>query len=130
MTRNSSPSRFVAEIPQVYLRTEGTAAVRETSYRSGSYPQVEPPWARSRGTDWDEPQEESLQRAQAPEEDDEYAEYYPGCGVFHSDYGTGVIVEKWYKHDMCNVKVNFYSGRKAQFILNYNKLERVSLDQG
>lgn len=123
MTRNCEPSRFLAEIPQTYIVREGSYSYQENSYTN----QVEPPWSRSRQAGWDQEDAESGPSMQS-DEDDEFADYYVGCGVYQNDYGTGVVVEKWFKNNMWHVKVNFFSGKKAQFILNYNKLERVSLE--
>ncbi len=51
-----------------------------------------------------------------------------GSGVYHSDYGTGVVIKNWNDEENQMVKVNFFSGKRAQFILKYSNLEKVSLD--
>jgi DNA helicase-2/ATP-dependent DNA helicase PcrA len=125
MSKNSYPSRFIAEIPQEFMSRDERPANRELS-----------PWPEHRG--WDRSAPEDRERpnelytdssaAASDEAEESFADYRKGVGVYHGDYGTGVIVDKWFKNDLCLVKVNFFSGKKAQFILNYSSLERVSLE--
>jgi DNA helicase-2/ATP-dependent DNA helicase PcrA len=51
-----------------------------------------------------------------------------GAGVFHDDYGTGIITRKWTVEGRTMVAVRFESGRVARFPLKYSALERVSRD--
>jgi len=52
----------------------------------------------------------------------------PGCGVYHDDYGPGLIVRKWEADGVAMVSVRFESGKIARFPLKYSRLERVSTD--
>jgi DNA helicase-2/ATP-dependent DNA helicase PcrA len=62
--------------------------------------------------------------AKAPEGDG-----YPlGCGVYHDDYGPGIINRKWEVDGVAMVSVRFDSGKIARFPLKYSRLERVSSD--
>ena len=62
--------------------------------------------------------------SEAAEEDG----YGPGCGVYHDDYGPGMIVRKWEADGAVMVSVRFDSGKIARFPLKYSKLERISTD--
>ncbi len=54
--------------------------------------------------------------------------YKPGTGVFHDDYGSGVVVKQWYNGSELLVLVRFESGKTAQFIPKYTPLEKVAYD--
>jgi DNA helicase-2/ATP-dependent DNA helicase PcrA len=60
------------------------------------------------------------------EDDDEYA---PGTGVYHDEYGTGVVERKWYTDGALLVQVRFQSGRVAKFLPKFARLERVCLGE-
>jgi DNA helicase-2/ATP-dependent DNA helicase PcrA len=60
------------------------------------------------------------------EADDGYA---PGTGVYHDEYGTGVVERKWYTDGALLVQVRFQTGRVAKFLPKYARLERVSLGE-
>jgi DNA helicase-2/ATP-dependent DNA helicase PcrA len=49
-----------------------------------------------------------------------------GCGVFHEEYGPGIVTRKWTAEGQPMVDVRFDSGRFARFPLKYSKLERIS----
>jgi DNA helicase-2/ATP-dependent DNA helicase PcrA len=49
-----------------------------------------------------------------------------GTGVFHDDYGTGIITRKWTAEGRTMVAVRFESGKIARFPLKYSSLERIS----
>jgi DNA helicase-2/ATP-dependent DNA helicase PcrA len=51
-----------------------------------------------------------------------------GSGVYHDEYGTGVVERTWYTDDTELVQVRFQSGRVGKFIPKYARLERVDLD--
>jgi DNA helicase-2/ATP-dependent DNA helicase PcrA len=53
----------------------------------------------------------------------------PGAGVFHDEYGTGVVERAWYTDGSLVVQVRFQSGRVAKFLPKYARLERVSLGE-
>jgi DNA helicase II / ATP-dependent DNA helicase PcrA len=63
------------------------------------------------------------------EEQAEEDEYPLGAGVFHEEYGTGVVERKWYSDGALLVQVRFTSGRVAKFLPKYARLERVSLEE-
>ena len=63
--------------------------------------------------------------SEAAAEEDGYA---PGCGVYHDDYGPGIIVRKWEADGVAMVSVRFDSGKIARFPLKYSRLERISTD--
>ncbi len=62
------------------------------------------------------------------EEEDQVDEYPLGCGVFHDEYGPGIVERKWYTHGNLLIQVRFRSGRVAKFVPKYNRLERISAD--
>jgi DNA helicase-2/ATP-dependent DNA helicase PcrA len=63
------------------------------------------------------------------EERAEVEDEYPlGCGVFHEEYGPGIVERKWYNAGNLLVLVRFRSGKIAKFLPKYNRLERVSVD--
>ncbi len=51
-----------------------------------------------------------------------------GCGVFHDEYGPGIVERKWYNAGNLLIQVRFRSGRVAKFVPKYNRLERISPD--
>jgi ATP-dependent DNA helicase UvrD/PcrA len=52
-----------------------------------------------------------------------------GSGVFHDEYGPGVVERKWYTDGTLLVQVRFQSGRVAKFLPKYTRLERISLGE-
>jgi len=62
----------------------------------------------------------------AEEVSDEYA---VGTGVYHDEYGPGVVERKWYTDGTLLVQVRFESGRVAKFLPKYTRLERISLGE-
>jgi DNA helicase-2/ATP-dependent DNA helicase PcrA len=61
---------------------------------------------------------------------EEEADDYPlGGGVFHDEYGPGVVERKWYDDGALLVQVRFQSGRVAKFLPKYARLERIHLDE-
>ena len=52
----------------------------------------------------------------------------PGTGVFHEDYGSGVVCKEWSNGQDLMILVRFETGRTAQFIPKYTPLERVAND--
>ncbi|HVO39255.1 MAG TPA: UvrD-helicase domain-containing protein [Spirochaetia bacterium] len=57
------------------------------------------------------------------------AEYPVGSGVFHDEYGPGVVERAWYNEGTLLVQVRFQSGRVARFLPKYTRLERISLGE-
>jgi DNA helicase-2/ATP-dependent DNA helicase PcrA len=51
-----------------------------------------------------------------------------GAAVYHDEYGSGVVVKKWYNGSELLVLVRFESGQTAQFLPKYTSLERISYD--
>jgi DNA helicase-2/ATP-dependent DNA helicase PcrA len=51
-----------------------------------------------------------------------------GCGVYHDDYGPGIVNRKWEVDGVTMVAVRFDSGKIARFPLKYSKLERISTE--
>ena len=62
----------------------------------------------------------------AAEVSDEFA---VGTGVYHDEYGPGVVERKWYTDGTLLVQVRFESGRVAKFLPKYTRLERISLGE-
>lgn len=60
-----------------------------------------------------------------PTEEDDYP---LGSGVYHDDYGPGIINRKWDVDGVTMVTVRFDSGKIARFPLKYSRLERISKD--
>lgn len=54
---------------------------------------------------------------------------YRGCGVYHADYGTGIVVRKWTSGGNTMVQVQFFTGKTARFVPKYTTLERITLDE-
>ena len=54
--------------------------------------------------------------------------YHLGAGVYHDDYGPGVVCKRWYKDSHLLVLVRFESGRSAQFMPQYTPLETIAYD--
>ncbi|HET6487180.1 MAG TPA: 3'-5' exonuclease, partial [Spirochaetia bacterium] len=66
-----------------------------------------------------------LGRGAGSEADD----YPPGAGVFHDEYGPGVVERTWYTDGSLLVQVRFQSGRVAKFLPRYTRLERIGFDE-
>ena len=59
---------------------------------------------------------------------EETADEYPvGSGVFHDEYGPGVVERKWYNEGTLLLQVRFQSGRVAKLLPKYARLERIYL---
>ncbi len=56
-------------------------------------------------------------------------EFPVGSGVYHDEYGPGVVERKWYTDGTLLVQVRFQSGRVAKFLPKYTRLERISLGE-
>ncbi len=61
----------------------------------------------------------------SPAEDNPYP---PGTGVFHEQYGPGIVAQAWYRDSELIVAVQFESGRTAKFLPKYTRLERIAVD--
>ena len=55
------------------------------------------------------------------------AEFPVGSGVYHEDYGAGVVERSWYSDGAVVVQVRFQSGRVGKFLPKYARLERIHL---
>ncbi len=62
--------------------------------------------------------------------EEETSDDFPvGSGVYHDEYGPGVVERKWYTDGTLLVQVRFTSGRVAKFLPKYTRLERISLGE-
>jgi hypothetical protein len=52
-----------------------------------------------------------------------------GGGVYHDEYGPGVVEKKWYTGNSLVVQVRFHSGRVARFLPKYARLERIHIGE-
>jgi DNA helicase II / ATP-dependent DNA helicase PcrA len=68
---------------------------------------------------------EGVQREE--EEEEAEAAYAPGDGVYHDDYGAGVVERTWYSNGELLVQVRFQTGRVGKFLPKYARLERIDL---
>ncbi len=93
-----SPSRFVEEIPEELITVIDRYGAR-LGTRSGR---------QSASTD-----ETGFSR---------------GDGVYHDDYGRGVVTRSWLADDEPVVEVRFENGQQARFLTRYTPLDRVVLD--
>ena len=55
-------------------------------------------------------------------------DYPPGTGVYHDDYGSGMVARSWYGGSELVVLVQFESGRSARFLPRYTQLEKIQSD--
>jgi DNA helicase-2/ATP-dependent DNA helicase PcrA len=55
------------------------------------------------------------------------AEFPVGTGVFHDEYGPGVVERSWYSDGALLVQVRFQSGRVGKFLPKYARLERIHI---
>jgi DNA helicase-2/ATP-dependent DNA helicase PcrA len=67
-------------------------------------------------------------QAVAEEEPADAAEFPIGCGVYHEEYGTGMVERRWYVDGSLLVQVRFATGRVGRFLPKYTRLERIELD--
>jgi len=54
-------------------------------------------------------------------------EFPVGCGVYHEEYGTGMVERRWYTDGSLLVQVRFTTGRVGRFLPKYARLERIEL---
>jgi DNA helicase-2/ATP-dependent DNA helicase PcrA len=52
--------------------------------------------------------------------------FAPGTGVFHEEYGPGIVERSWRSDGNLLVQVRFQSGRVAKFLPKYAGLERIA----
>jgi DNA helicase-2/ATP-dependent DNA helicase PcrA len=52
--------------------------------------------------------------------------FAPGTGVFHDEYGPGIVERSWRSEGNLLVQVRFQSGRVARFLPKYTALERIA----
>ena len=55
------------------------------------------------------------------------AEFPVGSGVYHEEYGPGVVERSWYSDGAELVQVRFQSGRVGKFLPKYARLERIHI---
>jgi DNA helicase-2/ATP-dependent DNA helicase PcrA len=70
---------------------------------------------------------EDMVRKTGGAESAEGGEFPVGTGVYHDEYGTGVVERSWYTDGSQLVQVRFQSGRVGKFLPKYARLERVDL---
>jgi DNA helicase-2/ATP-dependent DNA helicase PcrA len=75
----------------------------------------------------DEVPAEAVQRIGEETAEEQTDDYPVGGGVFHDEYGPGVVERKWYADGALLVQVRFQSGRVAKFLPKYARLERIHL---
>jgi DNA helicase-2/ATP-dependent DNA helicase PcrA len=75
----------------------------------------------------DEIPSEAVTRIGGDGEEETKDEYPVGSGVFHDEYGPGVVERKWYSDGALLVQVRFQSGRVAKLLPKYARLERIDL---
>ncbi len=63
--------------------------------------------------------------AAPPVRDDGWA---AGQKVYHDDYGTGIVIKKWYTGDELVLDVRFESGRTGRFLPQFTPLEKLASD--
>lgn len=53
-------------------------------------------------------------------------QYPAGTGIYHDDYGAGVVTRSWHNGNELVVQVQFETGRVARFLPKYTALERIA----
>lgn len=112
------PSRFLGEIPSELLDLGSESGAGGGSVGFGREGSAGGTFDGSVGDD-----------PAAGENHEEWgsAEDFPaGAGVFHDDYGVGVVQKRWRQGRNVMVRVRFENGTSATFIPRYTPLERVS----
>ncbi len=102
---DTSPSRFLREIPGELIEGFGVSGQRDTQSTSPAY------GAPAYG---------------APDQGD--PAYPVGAGVYHDDYGSGRVIRSERRDGELIVMVQFETGRSARFLPAYTPLERISID--
>jgi DNA helicase-2/ATP-dependent DNA helicase PcrA len=98
-TQYFGPSVFLHELPDEHIEVvDGTSVRASASYGGAAYGAVE-----LGGTDDDGP-----------------SDYKPGTGIYHDDYGVGVIVKSGSSGGQIFIIVKFESGRSGRFIPAYD----------
>ncbi len=120
-----APSRFLGEIPPELLETLGSG----TSSRRIPAASGDPGFGRQGIPAAGGTVSDRLRSASDAEDWEEADDLPPGAGVYHDDYGLGVVQKRWRKGTNVMVRVGFENGRIATFIPRYTPLERVSIDE-
>jgi DNA helicase-2/ATP-dependent DNA helicase PcrA len=94
-----SPSRFLGEIPPEAMQAEEEEEGGGRALRAGGR-------ALRAGGEGDFPR---------------------GCGVYHDEYGPGMVERSWYTDGSLVVEVRFTTGRVGRFLPKYSRLERIEL---
>ena len=61
-----------------------------------------------------------------PDGESDLEGFAPGTGVFHDEYGPGIVERSWRSEGNLLVQVRFQSGRVARFLPKYTTLERIA----
>jgi len=77
----------------------------------------------------DEIPEAAVRRIGEPAPAGESEGYPVGAGVYHDEYGPGVVERTWYTDGSLLVQVRFHSGRVAKFLPKYARLERIHIGE-
>jgi hypothetical protein len=70
---------------------------------------------------------EGVERTGGIEEAGPHGDFPVGAGVYHDEYGPGVVERSWYTDGALLVQVRFQSGRVGKFLPKYARLERIHL---
>lgn len=100
------PSRFLGEIPAEYVDVDSGTHAGSAGNGAGAAGDGD------ESVDWGEA-----------------ADLGEGAGVFHDEYGTGMVIKRWRKGRNVMVRVRFESGAVASFVPRYTPLERVSIEE-
>lgn len=118
-----APSRFLKELPKSLIET--TSFVDTTSYYN----------LGTRSSDTLLPQKQRYRLIKAKDfavpvesEESRVSEWNAGQGVFHDEYGQGVVVKQWFNGTQEIILVRFANGSVKQFIPKYSALEKIALD--
>lgn len=125
-TQFFTPSRFLKEIPKHLMESHST--VNSSRY----YNLGKPVSSSEEKKSTFKPTVRLIKAGSASlakeEEKGFQSEWKGGQGVFHDEYGQGVVVKQWFNGTQEIVLVRFSNGAVKQFIPKYSSLEKIALD--
>lgn len=103
-TQYFGPSVFLHELPQEYVEVVDATRVRASAYEGGGY------YSGGQGSPG----------SSAGDTDDGPSGYRAGTGIYHDDYGVGVVVKSGSAGGQIFIIVKFESGRTGRFVPAYD----------
>ncbi|MBI9101919.1 MAG: UvrD-helicase domain-containing protein [Spirochaetales bacterium] len=119
------PSLFIQEIPEKFLDIQGQSVA---VYNYGGATDSDREWEEDNDFIDDSEAGSPGEVGGGHRKKSGESEWPVGTGVYHEDYGSGLVCKEWSNGQDLLILVRFESGRTAQFIPKYTPLERIAHD--